>query len=59
MTAKTRPRRYCRGIIIAPSHAKLKVQYPPHGITAHAWGGPICSHMYIPLFSQRSTGHTS
>ncbi len=30
----------CRGIITAPSHAKLKVQYPPppHGITAHAWG---------------------
>ncbi len=29
----------CRGIITAPSHAKLKVQVPPpHSITAHAWG---------------------
>jgi hypothetical protein len=43
----------CRGIITAPSHAKLKVQYPPppHGITAHAWGDPYahtCTSLCSP-----------
>ncbi len=41
----------CRGIITAPSHAKLKVRYPPHGITAHAWGDPYahtCTSLCSP-----------
>jgi hypothetical protein len=53
-------RNHCRGIIIAPSHTKLKVQSPPpHGIIAHAWGAHICcSSVCISLF-QRSSRHTS
>ena len=58
---KNKKMTFCRGIITAPSHAKLKVRYPPPPPRhfCACVGGPICSHMYISLFSQRSTGHSS
>ncbi len=39
----------CRGIITAPSHAKLQYSTPPpHGITAHAWGAHIRTSLCFP-----------
>jgi hypothetical protein len=50
---KNKKMTFCRGIITAPSHAKLKVRYPPppQGISAHAWGDPYahtCTSLCSP-----------
>jgi len=51
---------YCRGIIIATSHAKHKVRVHPPTALLRMRGGPhICySSVCIPLF-QRSSRHTT